>query len=49
MIRPNMVSLAKKMIVEANSMVLVGTVIDFPEGTSSIDDNLVRRVDPRRC
>ncbi len=40
MIRPNMVSLAKKMIVEANSMVLVGTVIDFPEGTSSIDDKL---------
>ena len=40
MIRPNMVSLAKKMIVEANSILLVGTVIDFPEGTSSIDDKL---------
>lgn len=40
MIRPNMVSLAKKMIVEANSMVLIGTVIDFPEGASSIEDKL---------
>jgi hypothetical protein len=38
MIRPNMVSLwPKKMIVEANSMVL-GTVIDLR--TSSIDDKL---------
>ncbi|WP_100844955.1 deoxyribose-phosphate aldolase [Flavobacterium sp. 5] len=36
MIRPDRVSLAKKMIVEANSKVTIGTVIDFPEGTSSI-------------
>lgn len=40
MIRPDMVSLAKKMIVEANSIVLIGTVIDFPEGKSSVEDKL---------
>ena len=40
MIRPNMVSLAKKMIIEANSMVQIGTVIDFPEGKSSLEDKL---------
>jgi deoxyribose-phosphate aldolase len=36
MIRPNRVGLAKKMISNANSKVQVGTVIDFPEGKSSI-------------
>lgn len=36
MIRPDRVALAKKMIAEANSEVLIGTVIGFPEGTSSI-------------
>ena len=40
MIRPDRVALAKKMIDEANSEVLVGTVIDFPEGTSSIAKKL---------
>ena len=40
MIRPDRVALAKKMIVEANSNVRVGTVIDFPEGTSSVDKKL---------
>ena len=40
MIRPDMVSLAKKMIIEANSMVQIGTVIDFPEGKSSLEDKL---------
>lgn len=40
MIRPDRVALAKKMIVDANSKVLIGTVIDFPEGTSSIDNKL---------
>ncbi|WP_338647231.1 deoxyribose-phosphate aldolase [Flavobacterium sp. KS-LB2] len=40
MVRPNMVSLAKKMIVESNSIVLIGTVIDFPEGKSSVEDKL---------
>ena len=40
MIRPDRVALAKKMIDEANSEVLIGTVIDFPEGTSSIAKKL---------
>jgi len=40
MIRPNVVSLAKKMIVKANSIVTIGTVIDFPEGKSSLEDKL---------
>jgi deoxyribose-phosphate aldolase len=40
MIRPNRVALAKKMIVGAQSKVLVGTVIDFPEGKSSLDKKL---------
>jgi len=40
MIRPDRVALAKKMIVEASSDVLVGTVVGFPEGTSSIDSKL---------
>ena len=37
MIRPNRVSLAKKMIGKANSSVQIGTVIDFPEGKSGLD------------
>lgn len=36
MIRPNRVALAKEMISNVNSNVQVGTVIDFPEGKSSI-------------
>jgi deoxyribose-phosphate aldolase len=32
MIRPGMVSMARKMITDANSNVEIGTVIDFPEG-----------------
>ena len=40
MIRPDRVALGKKMIDEANSEVLIGTVIDFPEGTSSIAKKL---------
>jgi deoxyribose-phosphate aldolase len=36
MIRPNRVELAKKMILKGNSKVQVGTVIDFPDGESSI-------------
>ena len=36
MIRPDMVSLASKMIIEANSAVQIGTVIDFPEGTAGL-------------
>jgi deoxyribose-phosphate aldolase len=44
MIRPDMVSLAKKMIAEANSIVQIGTVIDFPEGKSSIEEKLQEAV-----
>jgi deoxyribose-phosphate aldolase len=40
MIRPNRVALAKKMIATAQSKVLIGTVIDFPEGKSSLDKKL---------
>ena len=40
MIRPDMVSLAKKMIVEANSKVNIGTVIDFPKGKSTLEFKL---------
>ncbi|SHF84540.1 deoxyribose-phosphate aldolase [Flavobacterium segetis] len=40
MIRPDRVIMAKKMIQEANSVVGVGTVIDFPEGKSSIGNKL---------
>ena len=40
MIRPNMVAMAKKMIVEARSKLLVGTVIGFPEGTAAIEEKL---------
>ena len=40
MLRPNMVSLAKKMITAANSTLQIGTVIDFPEGKSSIEEKL---------
>ncbi len=37
MIRPDMVSLAKKMITDANSPLEIGTVIDFPEGKSVLE------------
>jgi len=40
MIRPNMVSIAREMISEAKSKVLVGTVIGFPEGTYSLESKL---------
>lgn len=40
MIRPNRVALAKKMIGSANSKVQIGTVIDFPEGKSSVESKL---------
>ena len=40
MIRPDRVALAKKMITEADSKVLIGTVIDFPEGKSSVESKL---------
>ena len=40
MIRPRIVSLAKKMITEANSKLQIGTVIDFPEGKSSVNEKI---------
>ena len=40
MIRPNMVSMAKKMITDSKSLVTIGTVIGFHEGTSSIFEKL---------
>ncbi|MFA7445428.1 MAG: deoxyribose-phosphate aldolase [Flavobacteriaceae bacterium] len=40
MIRPEVVALARKKVDEANSEVLVGTVIDFPDGNSEIFEKL---------
>ena len=40
MIRPEMVTVARKMILDAASRVLVGTVIDFPKGQSGMDKKL---------
>jgi len=40
MIRPEHVSLAKEMILKANSVLLIGTVIDFPEGNSDIQTKI---------
>jgi deoxyribose-phosphate aldolase len=40
MIRPEMVSLAKEMVSNANSNLDIGTVIDFPNGVSTIEDKL---------
>jgi deoxyribose-phosphate aldolase len=40
MIRPEMVSLAKKMIANSSSKLAIGTVISFPEGTNSLDEKL---------
>ncbi|CAN1573707.1 DeoC Deoxyribose-phosphate aldolase [Flavobacteriaceae bacterium] len=40
MIRPDRVALAKKMITATNSKVLIGTVIDFPDGISTVENKL---------
>lgn len=40
MIRANHIPLAKKILSKVNSSVLIGTVIDFPEGNSSIKNKL---------
>jgi deoxyribose-phosphate aldolase len=40
MIRPDQVTLAKKLITTQNSKVLIGTVIGFPEGTQTIEEKL---------
>ncbi|NGY36282.1 deoxyribose-phosphate aldolase [Flavobacterium sp. XN-5] len=41
MIRPDMVALAKQMVVDAGSNLQIGTVIGFPEGNSTIADKLL--------
>ena len=40
MIRPDMVRIARQMITDVHSKVLVGTVIDFPKGNGSIEAKL---------
>lgn len=40
MIRPEVVKAAKEMVVNAGAGVLVGTVIDFPEGMGSLENKL---------
>lgn len=40
MIRPEYVALAKEMILNSNSTLLVGTVIDFPEGKSDTETKI---------
>ncbi len=40
MIRPEMVALAKRMILSQNSKLGIGTVIDFPKGISSLSKKL---------
>lgn len=42
MIRPEFVVLANKMITESNSLVQIGTVIDFPEGKSGLELKLAQ-------
>ena len=41
MIRANYISLAKEMILKANSDVTIGTVIGFHEGTYSLEEKLI--------
>lgn len=41
MIRPEHVAMARKMVNDAKSSVLVGTVIDFPKGQSPVADKLL--------
>lgn len=40
MIRPECVAMAKEMILQAQSQLLVGTVIDFPEGKSDLEEKI---------
>lgn len=44
MIRPDMVPLAKKMILAAHSTLAVGTVISFPSGTHSLDQKYAEAI-----
>jgi len=40
MVRPDMVAMARTIITDADAKVLVGTVIDFPDGRGSLADKL---------
>jgi len=40
MIRSNYITIVKRVLADAKSAVLLGTVIDFPEGKSSIEEKL---------
>ncbi len=40
MIRPNRVGIAKEMITKAESLLTIGTVISFPEGTNSFEEKI---------
>lgn len=42
MIRPEYVATAKQYLIKNKSKVLVGTVIDFPEGTASLQEKLLQ-------
>lgn len=42
MIRPEYVATAKQYLIKNKSKVLVGTVIDFPEGTASLEEKLLQ-------
>jgi deoxyribose-phosphate aldolase len=44
MVRPDRVAMCRQMINDANSHVLVGTVIDFPEGTSDAEAKIAEAV-----
>lgn len=41
MLRPEEIPMAKQLLVKANSKVLIGTVIGFPEGTNSLEAKLL--------
>ena len=41
MIRPEIVALAKEMIIKAKSKVEIGTVIDFPDGNAEVEKKLI--------
>ncbi|MBC7525511.1 MAG: deoxyribose-phosphate aldolase [Flavobacterium sp.] len=44
MIRPEFVSIAKKMIIDSKSKVTIGTVISFPDGKNSTDEKYLEAI-----
>lgn len=40
MLRPNKVKMARELILKANSSLLVGTVVSFPEGNNSLESKM---------